>query len=275
MTVVTLAYAEADHKFAMRIRGDLEAESIQVTDDLADNTVVIAIISATSIKSPVMIDILNRASDQYLHILPILADNSPLPRVIDHLQALDFSQTYSDKDLLDRLTYLTSPDAPRPITVLTPQKRKENVQSSVFYVIIALGIFLMGIIGVGVFGLQAPEEEYYGIETQVYLTQRVFIDQALPRGTEDAVMFEATIPHIPTKARMEAIGTATWIASGQDGTFVPRSTEQATQFPATLVHLSTHVHERVMATVTQFALTSMAITPTPTPSSEPTPESTP
>lgn len=275
MITVTLAYAEPDHKLAMRIRGDLEAESIRVTDTLVKDAVVVVIISAQALQTSSIIDILNTASDQYHHILPVLADASQLPRVIDHLQALDFSQTYTSHDLIERVKYLASPDAPRPLTVLTPQKRRENVRSSIFYVVVAFGIFLMGIIGVGVFGLQAPAEEYYGIETQVYLTQRVFIDQALPRGTEDALNFEATIPHIPTKARMEAIGTATWIASGQDGTFVPRSTEQAALFSATVVHLSTHVHERIIATVTQFALTSVAITPTPTPSIELTPEQTP
>lgn len=275
MTTVILVYAEADHKLAMRIRGDLEAESIQVTDTFTDNAVVVTIISANALQTPPVITMLNTASDSYHHILPILADSSKLPRVIDHLQTLDFSQTYSGKNLIERVNYLASPEAPRPLTVLTPQKRKENVQSSIFYAVIAFGIFLMGVIGVGVFGLQAPADEYYGIETQVYLTQRVFIDQALPRSTKDAMNFEATIPHIPTKARAEAIGTATWIVSGQDGTFVPRSTEQAQQFPATLVHLSTHVHDRIIATVTQSALTSIAITPTPTPSDEVTPENTP
>ncbi len=275
MTTVTLIYAEADIKLAMRIRGDLEAESIRVVDDLQDNSVVVAVLSASGVQSQKVINMLNVASDKYHHILPILAEMVKLPRVIDHLGALDFSQTYSGKNLLNRVNELASPNAPKPLTALTPAKRKQNVQSSIFYAVVAFGIFVMGIIGVGVFGLQAPEDEYYGIETQVYLTQRVYIDKSLPRNSEEAINFEATIPFIPTKARVEAIGTATWIASGQDGTFVPRSTEQAAVFESTLVHLSTHVHDRIVATVTEFALTSAAITPTPPPSNEATPEITP
>jgi len=275
MTTVTLVYAEADHKLAMRIRGDLEAQSIRVSDDMADNSVVVAVLSAQAVNSPKVMNMLNVASDKYHHILPVLAELVKIPRVIDHLAPLDFSQAYLEKSLVNRVKELSSPDAPRPLTALTPAKRRQNVQSSIIYAVATFGIFLMGIIGVGVYGLQAPAERFYGIETQVYLTQRVFVDRALPRNSEEAVNFDLTVTHIPTKARMEAIGTATWIASGQDGTFVPRSTEQAIVFESTLVHLSTHVHDRIEATVTQWALTNMAISPTPTPPSEVTPEATP
>jgi hypothetical protein len=275
MTTVTLVYAESDHKLAMRIRGDLEAQSIRVSDDLGDNSVVVAVLSAQAVNSPKVMNMLNIASDKYHHILPVLAENIKLPRLIDHLAPLDFSQAYLEKSLMKRVTELASPDAPRPLTALTPAKRRQNVQSSIIYAVAAFGIFLLGIIGVGVYGLQAPAERFYGIETQVYLTQRVFIDRALPRSSEDAVSFELTITHIPTKARMEAIATATWIAGGLDGTFIPRSTEQAAEFSSTLVHLSTHVHDRIEATVTQFALTNMAISPTPTPPVEVTTEATP
>lgn len=273
MPTVTLVYADVDHKLAMRIRGDLEAESIGVQDTLTDGAVVVAILSAQGVKTPHIIQMLNTASDKYHHILPVLAEPTKLPRVIDHLQPIDMTQANANKELVKRVNFLASPEAPRPLTSLTPAKRKENLQSSIFYGVIAFGIFLMGIIAVGVFGIQAPEDEYYTVETQVYLTQRVYIDRALPRNTGEAVNFQATVPFIPTKARQEAIGTATWIASGQDGTFVPRSTEQATQFESTLTHLSTHVHDRIVATVTQFALTNAVITPTPT--SELTPEATP
>ncbi len=273
MPTVTLVYAEPDYKLAMRIRGDLEAESIRVVDDLTDGAIVMAVLSAQGVKTPKITDMLNTATDKYHHIIPVLAEAVHLPRVIDHLQPIDMNQPNASQELVKRVNFLASPQAPRPLTSLTPAKRKENLQSSIFYAVVAFGIFVIGIIAVGVFGIQAPEDEYYSVETQVYLTQRVYIDQALPRGTEDAVNFEATIPHIPTKARQEAIGTATWIASGQDGTFVPNNTEQAAQFQSTLTHLSTHVHDRIVATVTQLALTSIAITPTPT--SELTPEATP
>ncbi|MCU0482468.1 MAG: toll/interleukin-1 receptor domain-containing protein, partial [Anaerolineae bacterium] len=270
---VTLVYAESDHKLAMRIRGDLEAESIRVQDTLTDGAVVVAVLSAQGAKAPNMVAMLNTASDKYHHILPVLAEPTKLPRVIDHLQPIDMTQANASKELVARVNFLASPQAPRPLTSLTPAKRKQNVQSSLLYGFTAFGIFLVGIIAVGVFGIQAPEDEFYTVETQVYLTQRVYIDQVLPRSTEDAVNFQATIPFIPTKARQEAIATATWIVSGQDGTFVPRSTEQAVQFESTLTHLSTHVHDRIVATVTQFALTNAVITPTPT--SELTPEATP
>lgn len=273
MPTVTLVYAEPDYKLAMRIRGDLEAKSIRVVDDLTNDAIMVAVLSPQGIKTPKLIEMLNIASDKYHHIIPVLAEAVKLPRVIDHLQPIDMSQANASQELIKRINFLASPEAPRPLTSLTPSKRKQNLQSSIFYAVIAFGIFLMGIIAVGVFGIQAPEDEYYTVETQVYLTQRVYIDQALPRSTEDAINFEATIPHIPTKARQEAIGTATWVASGQDGTFVPQNTEQAAQFQSTLTHLSTHVHDRIVATVTQFALTNAAITPTPT--SELTPEATP
>ncbi|HRF99055.1 MAG TPA: hypothetical protein PLZ51_27780, partial [Aggregatilineales bacterium] len=103
MTTVTLIYAEADLKLAMRIRGDLEAESIRVVDDLQDNSVVVAVLSASGVQSQKVINMLNVASDKYHHILPILSEMVKLPRVIDHLSALDFSQTYSGKNLLNRV----------------------------------------------------------------------------------------------------------------------------------------------------------------------------
>jgi hypothetical protein len=64
------------------------------------------------------------------------------------------------------------------------------------------------------------------------------------------------------------IRTATGIAAYSESTFYPRSTEEATGFPATLVRgISTVVQERMEATVTQLAVTSAAITPTPSPGS--------
>ncbi|PJF22316.1 MAG: hypothetical protein CUN56_06610 [Phototrophicales bacterium] len=217
----------------------------------------------------VVMDAIIDALDNHQHILPILTQPLELPRLIDNLQPLDFSESYSKQALLERVAALTDPKAPPPLTTLTPRKRHQNMQVAYWLIGLCIVIF-----GVAIWGVMAgifipPEDEFAGVDTQVYLTRNWYIDQALPKSTEDALNFLPTVEEARETVQPYLIATATGIVIYSESTWYPRSTQDATAFPATLHRVSTLVQDRMAATVTQLAVTAAAITATPTPTSTP------
>jgi hypothetical protein len=269
MATITLKYLEESAGLAGRIHDDLQSaghtikNAISATDDL-----VIILLSPVSTRDAGMKSAINQALENYQHILPIIALPVDLPAIIGNLQPLDFSAGYDQPLLLRRVDALTATDAPRPLTTLTDLKRHANARSGLMLVGVALFIFIGGIILLATRVVGVPEDEFAGVETQIFLTRNYFIDRALPRTSEEAANFEATAQKALPTIQPYLIRTATGIAAYSESTFYPRSTEEATGFPATLVRgISTVVQERMEATVTQLAVTSAAITPTPSPGS--------
>lgn len=262
---ITLAFIPADSALSSRIRGDLEGARFQVVDAVQPGreSLLVLVLSPQAVNDPSIQQAMITALDHHQHIIPVLAAPVALPPLINNLQPLNFSQEYHAQALLERIGRLSAPDAPPPLTVLTPSRQAANRRAALFFLGIVALIFISGLVLIGTGFIRAPEDEFAGIETQIYLTQRYFIDRGLPRSTEQAAEFAETIEHIPTRARVQLIQTATAVAAGVDGTFVPRSTEQATHFAATLKAVSTIVQMRLADSATQAAATAALITPTP------------
>lgn len=239
----------------------IQADSpLVVVIDPEDKTVMNAIIDAL---------------DNHRHILPILSKPVKLPQLIDNLRPLDFSESYSKDALLERVAELTDPKAPTPLTALTPHKRQQNMRMAYILIGVCVVMFIVALWGVMIGVFVPPADEFAGVDTQVYLTRNWYIDQALPKSTEDAENFLPTVEHARETVQPFLIATATGIVSYSESTWYPRSTEDATAFPATLHRVSTLVQDRMAATVTELAATAAVITPTPSPSVEVTPEVTP
>ena len=75
-------------------------------------------------------------------------------------------------------------------------------------------MFLAALYGIGVLGIQAPQEEYDQTVTQVVATRNAFIEAALPRSTEDAIVFAATVEGAATALQPLLAATATARAGG-------------------------------------------------------------
>ncbi|GAB4515741.1 MAG: hypothetical protein OHK0046_19630 [Anaerolineae bacterium] len=271
---VTIINAPADSALALRMRGDLEANGVQVSSTLQERDVLVAVLSQAALADANVQQVMMQALENYQHVLPVLAEDVKIPRIIGNLETLDFSQRYSADDLLARVAYLASPNAPAPLTVLTPGKRAANRQAGLIVGGLALITFILALIGVGSGAIQAPEDEFASVETQIFLTRNYYIDEALPRSTEDAANFAATLEEVPGSAVPFLIQTATGIAAGVEGTFVPQNTLEATNFRATLRVVSTVVRERVEGRATDAAMTATLITSTPAPAITATPDAT-
>lgn len=255
MTLVALHFVDHDAALAQRLRADLIAAGHAVAETPSDqaHAILVVILSPRALEDLPFQQAVVEALERHQHILPVLAAPTPLPQLINHLQALDFSKAVQPERLLAQVERLSAPDAPRVMTVLTPGRRAANRRVGLLLGIMMLGIFAVSIWGVASGIVRAPENEFASVETQVILTRAYYIDNALPRSSEDALNFAATITANPTRSRVQLIATATAIAGGVDGTFIPRSTSEATAFPLTLEAVSTLIQERLIATVTAAA----------------------
>ncbi len=255
MVDLTLVSATDSEVLASKIRHSVEHTGHTVHDTVLDGrkSLTILVLSNEAIDDQRFEMAMFTALDNHQHIIPILAQDVETPRLIDHLQPLDFRAGYDEKHLLSAINIWSAPNAPPPATVLTPAQKQSNRRFGVGVVAITIVVFVVSVYAIAVLGLRAPDEEFASVETQIILTRNYYIDGALPRSTEDALNFEATFEQNPTRSQLQLGLTTTAIAEGVIGTFVPQSTAQATQFVETLERVSTIVQEPLAATATAVA----------------------
>lgn len=255
MTTVTLAHTPDDDSLAAQLKTNLEAAGIALSDILqpGDQSLLLVILSTQTAAAPAVVQPIITALDNHQHIIAIQTASAPLPKLIDHLQPIDFQQAYDSQTVLDQIAYLTGPDAPKPITTLTPATRAANKRTAL--IIIGLGslTFIMAILFIAVWGYGPPEGEFAGVETKVILTRDYFVDEALPISTEDALEFQATYDNAMPSLQPILAATATAIHEDIVATLAPRSTDQATQFAVTLQEVSTVIQDSLRASATAAA----------------------
>jgi hypothetical protein len=197
--MATITYVPADAALAERLQADLSSTQ-------AGESNAIFVLSPAALADADIQAALVRAVENHQHIIPVLAQPTPLPRLIEHLEPVDFSQRYDFGRLSARL-----PAAPGELQmkVLTPEVQAVNRRIGAIFVVIAVIIFVIALYAVGVLGLQAPAEEYADVETQVFETRSAIIEQALPRSTEDAANFPATLDAAAPSAQPALAATAT------------------------------------------------------------------
>ncbi|HYO88387.1 MAG TPA: hypothetical protein VER79_07040 [Candidatus Limnocylindrales bacterium] len=220
MKPIKIASATADSALANRIAADLRKDGpvSMAGPESADYSVLLLVLSSAGLADAGVTDAMMAALDSGKHIIPVLAERVKLPRLINHLSAADFTVgVYPISEVREAVAYLTGPDAPLPMRVLTPRTRRKNRNFGLIFFLAAFIMFSIGLIAVGVFHLQAPAEEFNAIETEVVQTRDAIIGPTLqvyglliPRSTEEAQVFEATLERIPTVHRpfMEASATA-------------------------------------------------------------------
>jgi hypothetical protein len=265
MTTITLIYKEPQAALGERIRRDLESHGYTVVDTVQSgrDALVVAVMGPDTLAAiePALI----AALDQHQHVIPVLAQPMKLPEVISNLEPLNFRSGYDWGELLTKIERLSGPDAPAPMTVLTPARQAKNRQTALLLGIPIAIMFFAAIFGVILNITLPPTDEFASIETQIFLTRNYFIDQALPDNTLEAEGFMGTVEEYNETVQPFLILTATGVAEYSESTFYPRSTAEAERFPATLERVSTMVRDRMAATVTQRALDGPAQDVTATP----------
>lgn len=210
---LTVTAAPDDQALADRIGHDLKANGQTVVPEVAagSKNLLIAIFSPASVNSPAVLGQVYRALDNGQHVIAVLAKPTPLPKLIDHLRPLDFSTDYQPAALLTEIQRLTAPDAPLPLKVLTPNTRRKNNNLGYWLALLALVWLIIGFVAIGIGGLQAPRDEYNSIETIEAATVNAVLARNIPRSTDEAANFPATLLAAPTAQRPLLIGTATAI----------------------------------------------------------------
>ncbi|MCU0496171.1 MAG: hypothetical protein MUF87_02325 [Anaerolineae bacterium] len=203
-----LTYTEAQRALGERLTADLKQRGYDAT-----SAPLIAILPLNATAELALFD----ALDAHQQVIVIVTDDQPLPKLIDHLQPLDFRKGAYPFELLTReIDRLQAPDAPPPMVVLTPKQRMANRQSAIVFVLMALVMFGVGIYLVGGQIVQFPVDEYNLVETERVDQRNTIIaptvEALLPRSTEQALNFESTLQAAPTRLREFARQTATAIA---------------------------------------------------------------
>src|SRR5262249_38517821 len=124
-TTLVLAYSQQDAALAGRLEKDLRDKGWVVKSELSPNTrdVLIALISPNANADGMMQAAIIQALDSAQRIIPVQVAPAPLPALISHLPALDFTSGYPLSTLLERINAATAPDARLPLKVLTPSVR--------------------------------------------------------------------------------------------------------------------------------------------------------
>jgi hypothetical protein len=201
--------APGDAALAARIEQDLTSKGV----GQGATPILVAVLSPQGIESaPVQQEIIS-ALDNSSHIIPIITQPMMLPRMIDHLTALDFSQGYPMDALISQIALVQSGRAPLPLRVLTPKVRQSNRMAAYVLVALALMMFFVGVYIIGVQGVEFPEREYDQVSTEVKMTIDASVNNFaatnLPRSTSEAENFPATVQAAPTAQRPLLSATAT------------------------------------------------------------------
>jgi hypothetical protein len=203
---LTITFATPDSALAQRIQSDAARLP-------SERDTLIAVLSPQAVSDPGVQQAINEALDADRAIVPVLTKPVVLPRLIEHLPAVDFSDGY-DFDLLAEQVRTAQSAGAFHMKVRTPGVKASNRRTGYIVAAAAIVMFLLGLYGVGVLGIQRPEDEYEAVETEVILTRDSYINNALPRSTEDAANFQATVRAAAPTLRPILAATATSLAAG-------------------------------------------------------------
>lgn len=203
--MLNITYAPADAALAARLQNEL---STALGDDFR-TPMLVAVLSPGALKDRRVEDAIVQALDAGQHVVPVLTAPTPLPKLIDHLDAVDFSKGY---DLDTLVAHIRAAAAGRVMRVLTPTVRASNRTAAYVILVLVVGMFVVAVLMVGGGVIEFPKEEYDQIDTQIAGTENAYIAVNLPHSTEDALNFPATVQAAPTGQRPSLMATATALA---------------------------------------------------------------
>ena len=209
--MITLVYNPQDAALAQRVMQDLKAQGFAFQETLTaeKGLILLAFTSPAANTDANVQNLITQAFDNNQHVVLLAAQPAPIPKLMSHVRVFDFSSSYPLPELAAHLRFLASPEARSPLKVLTPKTRAKNRGIGLWLTILALFWFIVGLVLVGFFRIQAPIEEYNTVETEVAATVANIVQQNLPRSTQEAENFPATVQAVTTAQRPMLIQTAT------------------------------------------------------------------
>jgi hypothetical protein len=207
--MITVVNAAEDQELASRLRHDLQAAGYTIGETVQAGAGHILVVVLSPEGSAIVTQAIIEALDNNQHIIPVLARPGPIPKLIDHLTVVDFSQQYDPEAVRNYAAALSAPGAGRPMTVITPKVRRANRRIGLWLAGLSVIWFIIALILVGVFHIQAPAEEFNNMYTMDAVTIQAAVGRNLPRTTQDALNFPMTLQAAPTAQRPLLIATAT------------------------------------------------------------------
>lgn len=220
--MLKIIHAAGDQALAARIAADFQGAGYALgAGGVAHGDTAVLILSRAAEQDAGVQAELIRALDLSVHLVPVMAERVQLPRMIDHLDVVDFSGDYDFALLRTQIERELAPDAPLVIRALTPSVRRSNRTAGLVIGLAALIMFVAGLYAVGVLGIQAPLKEFNNDYTALAMTRDLIAApeleayaQFLPRSTEDATNYAPTLRAVPTVYRPLVALTATAVAQG-------------------------------------------------------------
>jgi hypothetical protein len=164
------------------------------------------------------------ALDQGQVIVAALTGAAALPKELDHLNPVDLNAHYDVAAIQQRIAEGQQSDwLPR---VRTPKVKQSNKRTVVWVSAIALFVFVFALWSISYFRLEAPPEDYgpvYTLDAQtrdaILSPTMEYLSTSLPRSTQQAADFPATLNAVPTLIRPFIAGTTTAIYNDLAGIF--------------------------------------------------------
>jgi hypothetical protein len=234
MTTIYTIFSQADAALAERIQTDLRAaqrHTIHAEASTERDALAVVLLSPAALRDTTFMNALYAALDAGQRLVPVLAQTVAVPKLIDHLPIVDVTDSYEFAVLNGQIEAALASESHTALRVRTPRVQQSNQRIGVFLIGLVIALFIFSSWAIATFDIEAPQEEYDRVDTEV-------------AGTRDMLIFET----------MQYLSTA-----------LPRSTEQAQAFPATVEAVGTRVQPFFAFTATAIhnQLAQFAATPTP------------
>ncbi len=226
--MIKVLYSSSDQVVGQRLVEDFRKAGYEVSlEPPLHGDVLVMVLSQAAMDDAALQAALIKALDLSLHIVPVMSQPIQLPKLIDHLDVVNFSDSYDFAVLRKQVDLELSPAAPLAMRVRTPSVKRSNRSTGVVVAAAALIMFIVGLIAVGIYHIQAPIQEFNTVDTEVAMTRDIMVKpqmqiygQFFPQSTLDAENYLPTLLAVPTVYRPLIAMTATAIVTtptpGQD-----------------------------------------------------------
>jgi hypothetical protein len=213
--MLNISYGTENVALASQIERDLKAARIRAYR-AEDGTpkVLIALIAPQSSADEAQAAAWQAALNHGDFLVPVLANGAALPGSLAQYDALDFSGGYDANALLERLAQMAQREQQFPLRVIAPKTKRGNRRTALVLTVLAVFMFGAAIWGISVGLVGFPEEEYEEVEAEFQGTLGALVDNVLPRSTQDAQNFPATVDAAPTRLQPLLAQTATALYAG-------------------------------------------------------------
>jgi len=217
--VITIKYTGLDAAAGARLADHLRLAGLATSTEVQQGKehIFIPVLSPQAEKDPQMQQAIIDALDNGQFIIPVLAQKTALPRLIEHLPAADLSKEEDLSEIVTRIQTFRQNQQHIVMKVHTPRIQAANRRVAVVLAFLALFMCGVGILLVGGGVAQFPQAEYNAVDTAEAATISAIVGEQIapyvPRSTEDAIGFEGTLQAVATRYRPFLAATATAVAA--------------------------------------------------------------